>query len=151
MQNPILELGVSASAMQIARLCGAKEEPEGHQDRDPPDKEATKLTPEREMWGILKESEFYHNMHISVSTGRALPLIDWLRMILQIPSHIRVKELVRIFDEEVRIGKNATACCTDTQRGRQGCFDRLNLCRILSQLLQQLYHPLLRESSRSHT
>lgn len=58
---------------------------------------------EREMWRHLKASAFYENMHYCVATGMPLPLSDWLRMLLQVPGSMRIRELARIFDEEVRI------------------------------------------------
>lgn len=57
---------------------------------------------ERKMWRHLKASAFYENMHFCVATGMPLPFADWLRMLLQVPGSMRIRELARIFDEEVR-------------------------------------------------
>jgi hypothetical protein len=65
---------------------------------------------EAQMWMRLKSSKFYENMHFCVAEGAPLPFRDWLRMLMQVPGGMRVRELTRIFDEEVRSPQSYGKC-----------------------------------------
>jgi hypothetical protein len=67
---------------------------------------------EAQMWMRLKSSKFYENMHFCVAEGAPLPFRDWLRMLMQVPGGMRVRELTRIFDEEVRSPQSFGNACS---------------------------------------